>query len=232
MLHSTTHYNTWPARSWVQLAEHPHLDNGVLFLRSEGNCSLLEQQIWCHISHKVVGILQCCSEANYQSYTDKMWWLNLVNSLRPRRNEQHFADDIFKRIFLNENVWISTKISLKFVPKGPINNITALVQILAWRRPGDEPSSEAMMVSLPTHICVTRPQWVNRALPANSLVKWIPMKVGHTSNIDQIWVVYCLPIGIGSIRLELSLTHFAQLNCLSNDVGHFSEVVGADPVKR
>ena len=48
--------------------------------------------------------------------------------------------------------------SLKFVPKGPINNIPALVQIMAWRRPGDNPLSEPVMVSLMTHICVTRPQ--------------------------------------------------------------------------
>ena len=82
------------------------------------------------------------------------------NTLRPRRNEQHFADDIFKRIFFNENVWISIKISLRFVPKGPINNIPALVQIMAWRRPGDKPLSEPMMGSFLTHICVTRPQWV------------------------------------------------------------------------
>ena len=62
------------------------------------------------------------------------------------------------------NVWIPIKISLKFVPKGPINNIPALVQIMAWRRPGDKPLSEPMMVSLPTHICVTRPQWVNKSV--------------------------------------------------------------------
>ena len=83
-----------------------------------------------------------------------------VNTLRPRRDEQHFADDIFKRIFFNENVWISFKISLKFVPKGPINNIPALVQIMAWRRAGAKPLSEPVMVSLPTHKCVTRLQWV------------------------------------------------------------------------
>ena len=52
----------------------------------------------------------------------------------------------------------SIKISLKFVPQGTINNIPTLVQIMAWRLPGDEPLSEPMMVSLPTHICVTRPQ--------------------------------------------------------------------------
>ena len=83
-----------------------------------------------------------------------------INTLRPRQNSRHFPDDIFKCIFLNENEWISIKISLKFVPKGQINNIPSLFQIMAWRRPGDKPLSEAMMVSLLTHICVTPPQWV------------------------------------------------------------------------
>ena len=83
-----------------------------------------------------------------------------LNSLRPRQNRRHFADDVFKYNFLNENVWIPIKISLNFVPSGPINDMSALVQIMAWRRPGDRPLSEPMMDSLPTHICVTRPQWV------------------------------------------------------------------------
>ena len=82
-----------------------------------------------------------------------------VNTLRPRQNGRHFADDTFKRILLNENVWISINISLKFVPQDPINNIPALVQIMAWSRRGDKPLSGPMMVRLPTHICVTRPHW-------------------------------------------------------------------------
>ena len=53
------------------------------------------------------------------------------NTLRLRQNGRHFPDDIFKSIFLNENVSISIKISLKFVPKGQINNIPAMVQIVA-----------------------------------------------------------------------------------------------------
>ena len=81
------------------------------------------------------------------------------NTLRPRQNGRRFPDDTFISIFLKENVRVSIKISLKFVPKGPINNIQALVQIMAWRRSGDKPLSEPMMVSLLTHICVTRPQW-------------------------------------------------------------------------
>ena len=77
-----------------------------------------------------------------------------LNTLRPIQNGRHFADDTFKRIFLNENVRISIKISLKFVPKGPTNNIPALAQMMAWRRP--------VMVRSPTHICVARPQCVNQ----------------------------------------------------------------------
>ena len=106
-----------------------------------------------------------------------------VNTLRPRQNGRYFADDTFKRIFLNENVRILIKISLKFVPKGPINNISTLVQIMAWRRSGDKPLSEPIMVSLLTHICVTRPQWVklpiqNRHLTKPSSAKSRPLPAG------------------------------------------------------
>ena len=111
---------------------------------------------------------------SYTGKTTSLYWIGALNTpglstvpsdfrlntLRQRQNSRHFADDTFKRIFLNENITISIKISLKFVPKGPINNIPSLVLIMAWRRPGDKPLSEPMMVRLPMHICVTRPQWV------------------------------------------------------------------------
>ena len=84
-----------------------------------------------------------------------------LNTLRPRQDGRYFADGIFKCIFLKEDIWISINIWLKFVSKGPINNIPALVQIMAWRRPGDKPSSKAMMVSLLMNIWVIRRQWVN-----------------------------------------------------------------------
>ena len=86
----------------------------------------------------------------------------VISTLRPRQNGRRF--DTFKRIFLNENVGISIKISLQFVPKGPINNNPALVQIMAWRQSGDKPLSEPMVVSLLTHICVTRPPWTKALL--------------------------------------------------------------------
>ena len=85
----------------------------------------------------------------------------ILNTLGPRQNGRHFADDVFKCNVLNENVWIPIKISLKFVPDVRNNNIPSAVQMMAWRRTGDKPLFEPMMVSLPTHICVTRPQWIN-----------------------------------------------------------------------
>ena len=95
----------------------------------------------------------------YDTSTAAWGLLMVIQLIEAETNGRHFADDIFKCIFLNENVWIPIKIALKFVPKGPINNIPALVQIMVWRRPGDKPLSEPMVVSLPTHICVARPQW-------------------------------------------------------------------------
>ena len=76
------------------------------------------------------------------------------------QNSRRFPDDIFKWIFLNENVWISIEISLKFVPKGPINNVSASVQIMAWHQLSDKPLCEPIMVNLLTHLCITRSQWV------------------------------------------------------------------------
>ena len=94
--------------------------------------------------------------------------------LMPRQDGRHFADDTFNRIFFYGNVRISIEFSLKFVPKGPINNIPAFVHIMAWGRPGDKPSSEPMMVSLLTQICVTRPQWVKHFCKflASKVHKW------------------------------------------------------------
>ena len=79
---------------------------------------------------------------NTRMYNMDMRIRLLVNTLGPTQNGRHFLDDIFKWIFLNENVWIQIEISLNFVPRSPINNILALVQGMAWHRPGDETLSE------------------------------------------------------------------------------------------
>ena len=87
-----------------------------------------------------------------------------INTWRLSQNCSHFAADYFKYIFFNENVWIPIQIALKFVSMRSISNIPAWVQIMAWRRPGDKPLSETIMVRLPTHLCVTRLRWVNASV--------------------------------------------------------------------
>ena len=67
-----------------------------------------------------------------------------INSSLPGQNGRHFADVIFRCILVNEKFCILIKISLKFVPKGLIDNNPALVEIMAWRRIGDKPLSESM----------------------------------------------------------------------------------------
>ena len=73
----------------------------------------------------------------------------------------------FQIIFLYQNFRISNEISLKFIPKGPINNIPALVLIMAWYLPGDKPLSETMMVSLLTHIYTSL--GLNEIMPSGGL---------------------------------------------------------------
>ena len=77
------------------------------------------------------------------------------NTLRPRQNRHYFADDIFRDISLIENMLISIKISLMRVPKRPISNIQALVQMMTWHRTGDKPLSGALMAYLLTQLCFT-----------------------------------------------------------------------------
>ena len=55
------------------------------------------------------------------------------------------ADDNFKCIFLNENDEILIRFSLKFVPRSPIYNKLALVQVMACRLFGAKPLPEPIL---------------------------------------------------------------------------------------
>ena len=130
-----------------------------------------------------------------------------VNPLRRRRNRRHFADDIFNCIFLNENVWISLKISLKFVPTVQINNIPALVQIIAWRRSGDKPLSEPMVISLLTHIIVAWPQCVNS-------LNWLWISdamLGHRSGSTLVQVMACCLTAQGLVAISDNMSYYCKI---------------------
>ena len=103
------------------------------------------------------------------------------------------------------NVWISIEISLKFILKGIINNIPALVQIMAWNQPGDKPSSEPMMIILLTHICVTRRQWVQ----FNLFQLWQPV----LSNTPRLGNAY-MHQWTGSTLLQVVVWHLLSARLL------------------
>ena len=111
--------------------------------------------------------------AKWQPFCPGGRWLN---TLRPRQNGRCFEDDTFKRIFLNENIIISIKISLKLVPMVRINNIPALVQIMAWRQPGDKP------LSGPTRTTRMPAFWGYP--PAAS---WLPIPLSHIGSQVKRW---------------------------------------------
>ena len=82
-----------------------------------------------------------------------MHWICIleVKTLNPRQKGRHLQDDIFKYIFVNENIRILLKISLKFVPKVLISNIPALAQIMVLCQQGNKPLSETIVV---TYWCI------------------------------------------------------------------------------
>ena len=129
----------------------------IFCLKLQCICILICSLPLMHTINRVY--FQCAGACKHFFYRPSVASITF-NTLRPRQNGCHFTDNTSRHIFMNENVRILIKISLKFVPTGQINNIPALVQIMVWRQPGDKPLSEPMMVRLPMHICITRPQSV------------------------------------------------------------------------
>ena len=128
----------------------------------------------------------------------------VLTTLRLRQNGCHFPDNMFRYIFSNENILIFIKFLLKFIPKVPINNIQALVQIMAWRQPGHKPLSELMMVRLLMHICVTQPEWFKLMKDTTYLV-----------HRDKIWGF--IMSTTSKSYYVIMYAHFCAITCVSLD---------------
>ena len=80
------------------------------------------------------------------------------------------------------------RLKFQFVPKGPINNISVLVQIMAWNRAGKMPLSEPMLVNLLAHIhvCITRPYWVKACV-----CQWVTIhstELRFSDDVGTVWL--------------------------------------------
>ena len=111
-----------------------------LLVTTDNNSLLVQARDWHQLDNKLLPE-PMMTQITDTCITRPQW----VNSSPPGQNGRHFPDNIFKCIFMSENFCILIWISLKFVPKVPINNIPALIQIMAWRRPGDKPLSEPIL---------------------------------------------------------------------------------------
>ena len=87
---------------------------------------------------------------------------------------------------------------------------------MAWRRPGDKPLSEPMMVSIPTQICVTRPQWVDAGdliwfTVTSTSIMTCHFTEGPGEIAKQFQYIYAsihqyMDLGLNSIRQKVSNT--------------------------
>ena len=105
-------------------------------------------------------------------------------------------------------LWISPKISLKFVPNIRIYNIPTLFQIMAWRRPGDKPVFEPMMVSLLTHICASTSLGLNEIKPVNRL---------RRQHLTALWKKDFIQRSLPYIK-EIRKTKNKKAECFISDV--------------
>ena len=144
--------------------------------------------------------------------------MHCVSILRPIQYGRHFPYDILKLIFVNDNLWILIKISLKFAP----------IRSSTIYRAGDKPLFEPMMVSLLMHLCVTRPQWgkEDKKLTQNDRFCLLVVFIGYkalqtayfykTDNIFTRYRVktsrYVIDIHVWNSLVDLKPSHFTSCN--------------------
>ena len=121
---------------------HPRASSGMLLINGRDEHRYL-------VCMKSIGELRYC---NMRILNNWLWTTGLFvcetfcYHIETETICKPFCRRHLKYISLNRNVYFSIMTALKCVPKGPANNIPALVQIIAWCRPGDKPISEPMIV--------------------------------------------------------------------------------------
>ena len=121
-------------------------------------------------------------------------------------------------IFLNENDRISIKVSLKFVSKGPIDNIPAMIQIMAWHRTGDNPLPEPMLTQFPDAYmrndpAVNWPMCLQQTKDCECFVSEFPARKYSSKDNNRNFCVhnnrnFCVNAGMALVLLRWSRSKF------------------------
>ena len=149
----------------------------------DNKLALILEKAWCGIDDKPL------VERKFYQLTDVYirQQASKFNLSPPGQNGRHFANDIFRCIFVSVNVGILIKISLKFLPKGPIDNNSTLVQIMSWCRIGDKPLSEPMLTRL-TEFWKIAPSVIRHCSETSQL----PLKNPAIIQNQHIWIIVCV----------------------------------------
>ena len=134
----------------------------------------------------------------------------------------------FQMHFLDKNIWTSINVSLKFVPKGQMNNIPALVQIIACNWPGDKPLCEPMAVSLQIHIWVMWHQGLVHWISKLCFQRFLYIATLLITDIDSCWYILYGCYQLNNL-VVLSISH---LDIAYYSGHHFAELLLADTSHR
>ena len=133
-----------------------------------------------------------------------VWWIVLAQW------DQDKMATMLQTTFSNAFSWTN------FVPKGSIDHIPALFQIMVWHRPGNKPLSEPMMINLPTYVCVTRSQWVKYKY---TVMVYAYLHLGNKFESWPKWLTFCRQ-------------HFqCMLTCIENVVCKISAILAEHALK-
>ena len=148
--------------------------------------------MFCWLIYHWQQFLWNCPQVNAQDLTsEKLTHLSLD------KMAAILADENFTCIFLNENDRILIQISLKFVPKSPIDYKSALVQVMAWRRRGDKPLPESVLTQFTEGITWCQEAWLcqpylvmldlkahtNLNAKHGPLTRYVNLRVAHAPGI-------------------------------------------------
>ena len=132
-----------------------------------------------------------------------MWLIQrhfFVNTLGPRQNDRHFPDDIFNCILLKENICLKFQIkcsklyNLQYSSIGLDNGLAPTRrQAIIWT-----------IYRLPTHVCVTRPEWVNQIIKISICTQWVKyMTTKHGELKCNYIFIFTIYFMVGNVCLVI-----------------------------
>ena len=105
---------------------------------------------------------------------------------------------------------------------------------MVWRRPGDKPLSGPMMVRLPTHTCVTQPQWIKPYLWFSSmliyrlLTTFIHIQILRQRSKTLVKIVSAIGLVKNDIKSNVKKDLLIKIDCAGYSLPHYQYCIISD----